>query len=220
MVKTATKELQGSGGPSKIDADFFKHIICTKFYKSHTENLCQAIADLTKLLATEETDPHFLRHFVSGRLIPLRKGDSDQIKIRPIGIGEILRRITGKCIVKTLKTDLQEATSILQTCSGVSSGIEVAIHAMRTTFYEEDCEAILLVDASNAFNSLNRAVAVHNLQFICPTFYRYIKNTYQCPADLVINNPNGEDKHLSSEGRCMCNGIVRSEHKTHHSETT
>ena len=199
LVKIAAKEIQGSGGPSKIDADFFKHILCTKFFKNHSENLCQAIADLTKRLATERIDPKYLRHFIAGRLIPLKKDDSNNIKIRPIGIGEILRRITGKCIVKTLKMDLQVATSILQTCSGVSSGIEAAIHAMRTTFSEESCEAVLLVDASNAFNSLNRAAAVHNLQQICPPFYQYINNTYQCPADLVINSANGEDKHISSE---------------------
>ena len=198
VVKTAAKEIQGSGGPSKIDADFFKHILCTKFYKSHSVNLCQAIADLTKRLATEEIEPRHLRHFISGRLIPLKKDDSAEIKIRPIGIGEILRRITGKCIVKTLKLDLQEASGILQTCSGISSGIEAAIHAMRKTFNDDECEAMLLVDASNAFNSLNRAAAVHNLQHLCPPFYRYIHNTYQCPADLVVNGSD-EDGHISSE---------------------
>jgi hypothetical protein len=197
-VRIAAKEIQGSGGPTKIDADFFKHILCTKFYKIHSVNLCQAIADLTKRLATEAIEPHHLRHFVSGRLIPLKKDDSDEIKIRPIGIGEILRRITGKCIVKTLKLDLQEASGILQTCSGISSGIEAAIHAMRKTFNDDECEAMLLVDASNAFNSLNRAAAVHNLQHLCPPFYRYIHNTYQCPADLVVNG-SVEDGHISSE---------------------
>ena len=88
---------------------------------------------------------------------------------------------------------------ILQTCSGVSSGIEAAVHSMRSTFHEDECEAILLVDASNAFNSLNRAAAVQNLKFICPPFYQYIKKTYKSPADLVINNANGEDRHLLSE---------------------
>ena len=201
LVKIAAKEIQGSGGPSKIDADFFKHILCTKFYKNHSVNLCQAIADLTKRLATEKIEPQHLRHFISGRLIPLKKEDSDEIKIRPIGIGEILRRITGKCMVKTLKLDLQDATGILQTCNGVSSGIEAAVHAMRRTFNDDSCEAILLVDASNAFNSLNRAAAIHNLQHLCPPFYQYIHNTYQCPADLVINNTNnnGEDGHITSE---------------------
>ena len=201
LVKIAAKQIQGSGGPSKIDADFFKHILCTKFYKSHSINLCQAIADLTKRLATEKIEPMHLRHFISGRLIPLKKDDSDEIKIRPIGIGELLRRITGKCIVKTLKLDIQNAAGILQTCSGIPSGIEAAVHAMRRTFNNESSEAILLVDASNAFNSLNRAAAIHNLQHLCPPFYQYIHNTYQCPADLVINkvNNNGDDDHITSE---------------------
>ena len=33
-------------------------------------------------------------------------------------------------------------------------GIEASIHAMRKKFEDEDTEAILLVDASNAFNAL------------------------------------------------------------------
>ena len=37
-------------------------------------------------------------------------------------------------------------------------------------FEEAECEAVILVDANNAFNSLNRKVALHNIQIICPQF--------------------------------------------------
>ena len=35
------------------------------------------------------------------------------------------------------------------------------MHAMKAYFENEDTEAVLLVDASNAFNSLNRKVALY-----------------------------------------------------------
>ena len=43
----------------------------------------------------------------------------------------------------------------LQACSGLKADIESAIHAMRKVFEYYDTEAILLVDAENAFNNLN-----------------------------------------------------------------
>ena len=43
------------------------------------------------------------------------------------------------------------AAGSLQTCSGTESGIEAAIHGMKAIFEDEDCEAVLLINAKNAF---------------------------------------------------------------------
>ncbi len=56
-----------------------------------------------------------------------------------------------------LKEDIVLAGGTLQTCTGIDSGIEAAVHSMARSFNQDDTEAILLVDASNAFNSMNRA---------------------------------------------------------------
>ena len=45
------------------------------------------------------------------------------------------------------------ATAPLQTCAGLTGGIEASIHAMRRRWEDEDTEAILFVDAANAFNA-------------------------------------------------------------------
>ena len=107
LVQRVTKNIQGSGGPTKVDADFFKHILCSKFYGKNTINLCHAVADLSKRLACEKIDPTSLRHLLSCRLVPLMKDTStdNNIQIRPIGVGEVLRRITGKCITSVLRKD-------------------------------------------------------------------------------------------------------------------
>ena len=99
-------------------------------------------------------------------------------------------------------TYVVSAAGPLQTCTGLRAGIEAAIHAMRKAFEKDDTEAILLVDAENAFNNLNREAALLNIKQICvcPPFYRYLNNTYQKPAKLVIA---GEKKHeiiYSNEG--------------------
>ena len=56
---------------------------------------------------------------------------------------------------------------------------------------------VLLIDAENAFNSINRKVMLHNLKFICPVIATYIINCYVTPSRLFIV-AGGEI--LSSEG--------------------
>ena len=45
---------------------------------------------------------------------------------------------------------------------------------------------MILVDEENAFNKLNRQVALHNMQFLCPSFARVLINTYRIPSRLFI----------------------------------
>ena len=49
---------------------------------------------------------------------------------------------------------------------GHEAGCESIIHAMHSIFEEESSEAVLLVDASNAFNSVNREAFLHNVSII------------------------------------------------------
>ena len=55
----------------------------------------------------------------------------------------------------TLKIDIEKSVGGLQMCGGQQAGVEAAIHAMHDICNRDDCEAMLLVDATNAFNSLN-----------------------------------------------------------------
>lgn len=68
---------------------------------------------------------------------------------------------------------------------------------MQQIFNSEDCEAVILVDASNAFNAMNRRVALHNMQFILPAFAIVLINTYRTPSRLFIT---GGKEILSQEG--------------------
>ena len=84
------------------------------------------------------------------RLIPLDKNP----ETRPIGIGEVLRRIIGKTISTFLKEEIKQAAGPLQVCARHSAEAEAAIHEMGLVFAEEGVDGILLIDASNAFNQM------------------------------------------------------------------
>ena len=64
----------------------------------------------------------------------------------------------------------------------------------------DQTECILLVDAENAFNNLNRKAALENIKELCPPFYRYLHNTYQKPAQLIINDKQKVEIIQSNEG--------------------
>ena len=183
MVREAALKTKGSGCPSGVDSNGFRRMMACKSFKKSGTNLCSAIATAARKLCTEYVHPRSIEAILANRLIPLDKGEG---KVRPIGVGEVICRIMGKCVMSVTKQDVINACGSLQVCAGHKSGSEAAVHAMRSIFNAEDTDAILLIDASNAFNSLNRAVALHNVTVLCPSIVTYAINTYRRHARLFI----------------------------------
>ena len=110
--------------------------------------------------------PILLSPLLSCRLIALDKCPG----VRPIGVSEVAHRIVTKAALCILRDDIQAVTGSCQLCAGQIAGVEAVVHAVRSSFDLDDTEGVLLVDASNAFNSLNRAVALQNIRQLCPSF--------------------------------------------------
>ena len=72
----------------------------------------------------------------------------------------------------------------------------VTVHVANSLFEQDDTEAILLVDAKNAFNSLNRLSALQNIRSLCPSLATILINSYRAPTELFIDG----DVVLSREG--------------------
>ena len=192
-ILKAAKETKGSGGPSGIDAEQFRRFVCSKNFAKEGKMLREEIAELARRLASTHYDPLLLDAYTSCRLIPLAKNPG----IRPIGISEVLRRIVGKAVSRSVSQQVKEAAGPLQTCAGHRAGAEAAVHSMQEIFKEEGTDGILLIDASNAFNCLNRNVALHNIRILCPAISTYIINTYRHYSTLYVA---GGEKLLSMEG--------------------
>ena len=75
------------------------------------------------------------------------------------------------------------------------AGSEAAIHAMRAIFDDNNTHTALLVDATNAFNLVNRQAALHNISVLCPSFSIILRNTYGAPIRLLVT---GEDELAST----------------------
>ena len=88
--------------------------------------------------------------------------------------------------MKVVKEDIKKAAGCSQLCAGQEAGCEVAIHAMHKIFEPNETEAILLVDAKNAFNSINRKALLHNIEYLCPVIATFLYNYYAISARLFI----------------------------------
>ena len=154
-------------------------------FHRESKDLCAAIAAFARRLCTEYVDPSDIRALVACRLKALNKNPG----VRPIGICEVVRRIIGKVIMNVVGSEVLRVTGPLQLCSGHEAGAEAAIHAMRSVFQDEGTDAVLLVDASNAFNNLNQKVALMNIAPLCPAIAMtpILTNCYPGNAQLFVN---------------------------------
>ena len=121
-------------------------------FKSASDDLFLSLALLAQriILCSQYVHPIGLAPFLACSLIALDKNPG----VCPIGICEVARRIVSKAILFVLKGDIQDSVSSSQLCGGQIAGIEAAVDTVRQVFENDDTEAILMVDASNAFNSL------------------------------------------------------------------
>ena len=188
-------EIKGAPGPSGVDTNTWRMLLTSKRNSTAAADLCKAVAELAQKMGYKNWQ-HLGTYKLQAH--PPQKPKKKKKKkndVRPIGIGEVLRRIISKCIMKTAREDTMKAVSNLQLCAGQQAGAEAAVHAAKEIFADKECEAFLLVDASNAFNTLNRQAMMRNISVICPTLATYVKNTYEVAPRLFV----AKDLELRSE---------------------
>ena len=181
LIRSTSLHTHGAAGPSGLDAYAWRRL-CTSF-KSASHSLCESLALSARRLCSAYVDPSCISPLLASRLIALDKNPG----VRPIGIGETPRRIIAKAVLSVTRDDIQNAAGSVQLCAGQIAGVEAAVHAVQKSFQQDETEAALLIDASNAFNSLNRDAALHNIRFLCPSISTMLINTYRAPTELYID---------------------------------
>ena len=172
FIRKAALRTNGGAGPSGADASFWKRI-CTSFQLA-SDDLCASLALVAKKIATTNVDPNGLGSFTACRLIALDKMPG----VRPIGIGEVSRRIVSKAIISVVSDEIKEVAGTTQLCAGQEAGCEVGVHSMRALFEDSSSEGAIFVDATNAFNLLNHQTTLLNVHMLCPSLAIALTNTY------------------------------------------
>ena len=193
-VERVAHRIQGAAGPGGSTAmQWYSNLLR---FGAYSARLRDAVAGLARRLANNVVKWEDIRALMANRLIALDKYPG----VRPISIGEALRRVLGKVVALVTRADLEEVCGTYQLCSGLRAGVEGAIQAVKELF-DLICDAgwgLLLVDAKNSFNSLNRVAALWNARVLWPRCSRCLFNTYRGYAALFLQGSS--DYLLSKEG--------------------
>ena len=181
-VLSVARRIQGGAGPGGCDSAHWQDSLLR--YGKPSENLRDSVASLSRRIANSIVPWSSVRALMASKLVALDKCPG----VRPVGVGEALRRVIGKTVCMITRTDIEEVAGIDQLCAGMKLGIEGAIHAVNDMFNENKVNGwgVLLVDAKNAFNSINRAAALWNARILWPSACRFLFNTYRGWAALVV----------------------------------
>ena len=176
-IQFVANHLQGGVGPGGCRSAHWKDALL--WYGSSSAHLCEAVAALCQLLCNSIVPLDDIRALLASRVIALDKCPG----VYPIGVGETLRHLMGKTICLVTRIDASIICGQHQLCAGLQSGIESAIHAMSNLFFENHTTSsgwgALLIDASNAFNSLNLIAMLLNVRKYWPHCACFVFNTYR-----------------------------------------
>ena len=114
LILTTALQTDGGAGPSGLDARAWKRM-CSSFQRAF-QDLCAALAACTRRIFSSCVDPEPLQALTSSTLIALDKCPG----VRPIGFGEVPRRIMSKAILHVVKPDIMETIRSSQLCIGQS----------------------------------------------------------------------------------------------------
>ncbi len=139
-VERVARALHGGAGPGGTSSSHWRSFLLR--YGAHSARLRDAVAVLIMMMANGVVEWPWIRAMMSSRLIALDKNPG----VRPIGVGEVLRRLMGKVMVLCTGADVQDECGADQLCSGLRGGIEGAIHAVREVFESRSGEGAWSVD--------------------------------------------------------------------------
>ena len=142
-------------GPSGLRASHLKEAVSCP---ASGNVVLTSLSQFANLMCSGGFPSSYASFFCGADLIAIRKPNGG---LRPIAIGEILRRLISKCVVMAVRLETLKALSPLQVGVGVPGGCEAVVHALYRVLENDDISPdlkwSLQLDFSNAFNGIDRA---------------------------------------------------------------
>jgi hypothetical protein len=147
----------------------------------------RALTKLCNFLLSEQLPSEICHLLYGASLCALNKKDGG---LRPIAIGNCLRRLTSKLACFQSRNIVNSYLSPHQLGVATKLGCEAAIHTTRT-FVNNDQnrgKVLLKLDFKNAFNSVERDCILKEVQCHTPLLYPYLYQCYRNPSTLFFDN--------------------------------
>ena len=152
---------------------------------THKDAVLEQLAAAVNLLANARAPAAVATYLAGANLVAFRKKSGG---LRPIAVGETLRRLTAKCLCAHSRAAAKDKLWPLQVGYGSKLGAETAVHTARQWCQRHRGSSAgkiaIKLDFRNAFNSLSRLAALQTLREELPELSRWAEWCYSTPVDL------------------------------------
>ena len=108
--------------------------------------------------------------------------------LRPIAVGNILRRLTSKLFARALDTKMKTLLAPHQLGVGSRNGCETAVHTVKQAVKLSPDKWVLQLDLQNAFNRVNRSSMLAEVARVIPECLSWAVSCYGTPSHLQFGN--------------------------------
>ena len=114
------------------------------------------------------------------------------VSLRPIAVGEVLRGLTSKCLSRAIQEEAISTLSPLQVRVGVRMGCEAIVHSVFLVLEDPSIKSgdrwTLLLDFSNAFNSINGGCMFEVIRTCIPPLAPWMESCYGAQPILHLGD--------------------------------
>ena len=118
----------------------------------------------------------------------LHAGKKKDGGLRPIAVGNLLRRLVAKCFSSSLAPKAAELLKPHQLGVGVRGGAEAVAHAVSDAVGDDPSRWVLQNDLINAYNQVDRGVVLEEVARHFPEMLEWAKTCYDSPSHLKFGN--------------------------------
>jgi hypothetical protein len=180
VLKAATRFRKGSApGPSGLRPEHLRSALLS--FPTRRDGALTALTRLTNRMLAGKVPAVVAPYLCGARLHAAKKKDGG---IRPIAVGNLLRRLTSKCAAVSVAGKAAALLSPLQVGVGVRGGCEAVVHAARQAVKNNPGKYMLQADLINAFNQGDRGAALHEVREHFPELLPWAVTSYSAPSHL------------------------------------
>ena len=219
VVQKLNKET--SAGVSGWTNEFLK-TLCDPSYNDQANGFLGSLTVILNMMIKNEFGSSY--RWSASRLVFLPKPDSPDL--RPIAIGEVIRRVLGKVTLRKFRDRIIEIMGELQYGVGMPGGCEVLAHKLRVlmkVIENSDIEdvdsskqmSLIMIDLVNAFGEVSRdamdkGVAKHlpQLHAVFRFLYGTATKVYHSDGEEVASVQTGACQGCVFAALCFCLGIL------------
>ena len=139
--------------------------------------LCRLVNVMAKGAVPASVAPHLC----GARLHAGNKKDGG---LRPIAVGNILRRLTSKVMARSLVDKMEGLLAPHQLGVSVRGGAEVAVHSVKEALARQPDKWVLQLDLQNAFNCVDRSIMLAEVARLLPECLPWAVTCYGSPSFL------------------------------------